>query len=546
MKISSSCRVFILYAFIMLACLLAGFVPFHGLAGFDGNSLKIYPESFSDGRNNLGYRLLEPAAPRNAVFRAYVSETDLKGAGEGNYAILVCHLSCQAYSIYFNNTFLGSVGDMQGARSSIWNSANWFFIDRAALRPSNELKIEIKSSCDMGLRSPVLITDVPGLNRYLGRAGFFSGGAGLAGIGLTASGSAAVFMLFLISKPRKISYLYFSLALLFISVFTLDYTTFYSLPFSYLAYKKLIFAALYLSVAAVSMGIYEAFRSGADRAAAIATLAGILAIVIFSRDAAVFIKNCGYYSLMLCINLLSWLHTACKNFKRSEEAKVLLIGSSLLLPYGALDAYMTISGRAAVFSITFACTLIFSTIPFVLFSKELTNKERQLQWVRLKHSFAYKTSITDGMTGLYNHAHMVSMLQEAAPPYSVAMLDIDDFKEINDSFGHRFGDTVIRHIAANLKKYVRSSDMVFRYGGDEFFIILRECPAEKAMEIMLKMKRKIETDCPWYGDRPVRLTLSGGIYYVEKEETAECIFDKADSALYCSKKRGKNSISIYA
>jgi len=105
-------------------------------------------------------------------------------------------------------------------------------------------------------------------------------------------------MLFLISTPRNTSYIYFSFALLFLTIFTLDYTTLYKLPVSYLSYKKLICLALYLSVAAVSMGIYKFFHNKVDKVIAIVTLSGILLIELFSKDMITF-DLCGrmYHNL---------------------------------------------------------------------------------------------------------------------------------------------------------------------------------------------------------------------------------------------------------
>jgi len=253
-----------------------------------------------------------------------------------------------------------------------------------------------------------------------------------------------------------------------------------------------------------------------------------------------------YYNFIIIVNTVSWLHTTYKNLKRDEEAKIFFVGNILCILFVISDVYITMSGHIFNLSTPFIYAFIFSMIAIILFLSENLHREKQLYSVNIEQKRSYKASITDGMTGLYNHAYMMNTLNKAVPPYSVAMLDIDDFKEINDSFRHRSGDTVICHVALNLKKKVRSNDLVFRYGGDEFFVILFGCTAEKAKEIMLKIKQCIEIDCPKHNEKPIAITLSGGIYYVEKEEEPESIFDKVDSALYYSKNNGKNSINIYS
>lgn len=302
---------------------------------------------------------------------------------------------------------------------------------------------------------------------------------------------------------------------------------------------------LYLSITAASMGVYQFFRNKADKNLALVTLSGIILIELFSKDRLTFQNSCNAYSLIMVINGLSWLYTSYRNLKKSVAAKMFLAGNTLFCLSAAFSAYLAISGRDTGFKTSLLDAFIFATIAIILYCNEIMNRESQLQSVSCNYHFIYQAAITDKMTGLYNRAYMVDMLHKAKPPYSIVMLDIDDFKEINDSCGHRFGDTVICHIAVNLKKHVRSDDLVFRYGGDEFFMILYECPAEKAKEIITRIKQRLETDCLKCGEKSITATLSCGIYFVEKEEKRESIFDKVDAALYHSKKNGKNKITIY-
>jgi diguanylate cyclase (GGDEF) domain len=293
------------------------------------------------------------------------------------------------------------------------------------------------------------------------------------------------------------------------------------------------------------MGVYRFFRNKADKIIAITTLTGIMLIELFSKDLHTFQSLCNDYSPIIIINALSWLYTSYRNVKKSLAAKMFLTVNTLFLLSAALNAYSAISGRGAGLKTSFLDGFLFATIAIILCFNEIMNRESQLQSVSSNYHSAYQAAITDEMTGLYNRAYMVDMIHKARPPYSIVMLDIDDFKEINDSCGHRFGDTVICHIAVNLKKHVRSDDLVFRYGGDEFFMILYECPAEKAREIVTRIKQWLATDCLKYGEKPITATLSCGIYFVEKEEKQESIFDKVDAALYHSKKNGKNDITVY-
>lgn len=293
------------------------------------------------------------------------------------------------------------------------------------------------------------------------------------------------------------------------------------------------------------MGVYRFFGNKADKNIALVTLSGIVLIELFSKDQFIFQSICNSYSPIIVINALSWLYTSYCNLKKSTAAKMFLAGSTVFCLSAAFNAYRAVSGRYSGLTTSFLDGFIFATIAIILYCNEIMDRENQLQSVSRNYHSVYQAAITDEMTGLYNRAYMVDMLHKALPPYSVVMLDIDNFKGINDSHGHRFGDTAVRRIALNLKNHVRSDDLVFRYGGDEFFMILYECPAEKSKEIITKIQQRLETDCLKWAEKPITITLSCGIYFVEKEEKVEIIFDKVDAALYHSKRNGKNEITIY-
>lgn len=252
-----------------------------------------------------------------------------------------------------------------------------------------------------------------------------------------------------------------------------------------------------------------------------------------------------YYNFVIIMNLLSWIRTAYINLKNSEEAKIFFVVNIFFVLFVTGDIYITIKGNIFNSSVQFTYTFIFSIISIILLFSEYLKKENELDSINVEQEVIYKKSITDGMTGLYNHTHMVNMIKKTVTPYSVVMLDIDNFKNINDSLGHYFGDVVISQVAFNLKKQIRSNDLVFRYGGDEFLIILFKCTDINAREIMIKIIKYIESNSLEIDGKIVSITLSGGIYYVRNKEDYKDIFRKVDSALYYSKNKGKNCISIY-
>jgi diguanylate cyclase (GGDEF)-like protein len=157
-------------------------------------------------------------------------------------------------------------------------------------------------------------------------------------------------------------------------------------------------------------------------------------------------------------------------------------------------------------------------------------------------------SMRDGLTGLFNHASCHELINLELRRYarhgtvvSLIFTDIDDFKEINDLCGHLEGDRVLQDLAETIKKVVRDSDIICRYGGEEFAVILPLTPALGAAEIAERMR--VETMWVQAGGRA--LTISSGVTSCDvKTTTARMLLEKADRALYQAKKEGKNRVVV--
>ncbi len=157
-----------------------------------------------------------------------------------------------------------------------------------------------------------------------------------------------------------------------------------------------------------------------------------------------------------------------------------------------------------------------------------------------------KLSITDSMTGLYNHQFIIDSLSKRIAessrykqPLSVAMMDIDFFKKVNDSYGHAFGDHVLIKISSIIEDMIRKTDMVGRYGGEEFLIVFTNTDLKSALKTTERIRESIK-DHKW--DKPkLEITISGGVGQVEDEDTSEIVIN-VDNLLYKAKANGRNRV----
>lgn len=159
-----------------------------------------------------------------------------------------------------------------------------------------------------------------------------------------------------------------------------------------------------------------------------------------------------------------------------------------------------------------------------------------------------KTRATqDHLTGLPNRAAYDVRLSEellkrsrAGGPLSLMICDVDHFKRINDTYGHTAGDKVLQLLSSTLRRNMRSSDFISRYGGEEFVALFPSTSAEDALEVAEKLRKKVEA-CPFNfrGER-VTITMSFGISEFRPLEAPETVFERADQALYKAKDSGRN------
>ena len=160
-------------------------------------------------------------------------------------------------------------------------------------------------------------------------------------------------------------------------------------------------------------------------------------------------------------------------------------------------------------------------------------------------------SLRDALTGCFNRAHGVETLgteirrsRRSGRPLSILMFDVDHFKTINDRLGHLRGDELLQRVGAQLSKILRSTDVRCRYGGDEFMVVLPDTPMLGAEQVAESIRRELGALTVASGELSMPITVSIGVATANtNDRNAEMMIERADKALYESKRTGRNRVT---
>lgn len=168
----------------------------------------------------------------------------------------------------------------------------------------------------------------------------------------------------------------------------------------------------------------------------------------------------------------------------------------------------------------------------------------QIAELMRENAHHYELAHTDQLTGLLNHRAYLEKTADI-PQYVLLIVDIDHFKQLNDSHGHLFGDQVLEMVGRMIKMSIRSKDMAFRYGGEEFALVLPGTSLELGLKIAERLRFQV-ANCDFiHKGEHVKITISIGVSRKSPDVACQDAFSEADDALYRAKRQGRNQCAVF-
>ncbi|OMH40303.1 GGDEF domain-containing protein [Desulfurobacterium indicum] len=284
----------------------------------------------------------------------------------------------------------------------------------------------------------------------------------------------------------------------------------------------------------------------------------MVAMAAYMKDSEGIISKIACFNFREC-NITDFIE-ACFNFKDLKlinvtDVKIDLLDETnvkelLIVPLRSIDVKGVL--------------ILAKPCKFSGFELKFLRRIRDLMSLGLTNARNYKRlqeeSYLDPLTKLYNRRFGMKRLQELislaareSKPLVVGMMDIDDFKKINDTYGHLAGDYVLRTLSSIVKKHVRDIDLVVRYGGEEILVVLFNTDKISGEKVFERIRKNIEQHPFEFEGNSIKVTVSIGFYPIPPEELTETarekykeFIEKADEALYKAKKLGKNRVVCYS
>jgi diguanylate cyclase (GGDEF)-like protein len=224
--------------------------------------------------------------------------------------------------------------------------------------------------------------------------------------------------------------------------------------------------------------------------------------------------------------------------------------SAVFLAYLAMNYWCADHSPSIVLSVATLRTVneinVIGSLIFLAFFAHYYSKIAHVAENRLE-----QMATTDMLTGLHNRRHLVRIAhhelarhRRSGRPVALIMMDIDDFKSVNDEYGHECGDFVLRAAAARLRESMREQDQLARWGGEEFVILLPETDRDGAREVAEKLRAAVAAAPVEFTGRKIDVRLTAGVCLIDPHEAFDSALSRADRAMLEGKHAGKNRVVV--
>ncbi len=467
---------------------------------------------------------------------------------ERDYYLVFPYIDGTALRVFWNNQYVGNQGDMERGNSNIWYSAKLFTLPGDFLRSHNLLRLELQGVYEAGIPFEPYVIPQDGhdfrilILRLISDWSilFLAGSIFIMGCTLILIGSSAL--------PKIDSRILLGTASILTSLFLADFMTLTDLPVALVDFKRWVVilrhgASLFFLLGFLSL--LEKKHDWFSRTFFVLQIVSILAL-LFPQN-MIDLKNLYTFTYMVIAPLPLYLLYQMIRMEYFRNAHLLILGGVVVGSTIAIrDAFIPLIYPNSVYLSHFGfMVIILASTGFVVL--DVIYHFHLLLLERMRSERYREESIRDSLTGAFNRTMLDLVRSDLPSEFSMIMLDLNDFKSINDTYGHLTGDTVLKEVVRIMGTVFRRNDIIIRTGGDEFLVVLPNCPKQKALSLIEQLQMTIDQAPAKTPDlRDLRYSVSAGLSsYAGDTAVSASTFSEllalADQAMY----RQKQSLKVH-
>lgn len=473
-----------------------------------------------------------------------------------NWAIVFPQMAGSSLAVTFNGLPIGVSGDPKDGRSSIWNAVHVFPVPAGLLSTENTIDANIAGTYEAGITVLPYLIDA---NRHAPRLFLlmlFSNGAIWLSMGAILALSIIVLSMGIFNDLSRLSNILLGIAGIAVAVFLADFVYLERLPISLVAFKKIVVSLRHLSAALFVIAYLKLLDRKPDIFAVVFTamqLACFALVLVYPGDIVAMKRLYGYTYLTFLPLQTYLLVIVAGQGRKAGSLRIIVFGVVVAFLSATRDIILLVlvddPGAIMVSHYGFIVLALASCV-FVVY--DALGHYSALIVERRRAATFREEALHDELTGCYNRKILPVLAEDLKKPFSVLAFDIDNFKSVNDSFGHATGDAILVDLVRVAQRNIRADDCVVRTGGDEFLLVLRGCPLEVATTIA----DHLVSDCRQSSvaliqdasavngaPRVVGYTVSAGVAFCcggePSFEELTATLQMADRGLYKAKNQGK-------
>jgi diguanylate cyclase (GGDEF)-like protein len=460
--------------------------------------------------------------------------------------LVLPEINANAFSVYIDGQLIGRIGDIQNGRTNRWNTPHTFTLPQSMDAGGHTIEIRGYGLYEIGITTTPYFHSGNSYSPKILLLYFFNNIA----VAFIIGALVILVLIFIITARTIITEnkhrLFLALGLLGLAVYLFDYLYIPYLPCEYFIFKKIPLAGLYFGIFFSIPGFFGYHNHRLNLGAKLVMLLPALSfvIILFFPQNIFQVREVYKYANLSLLPYIILMHASLMYRRESDERNRLIVfGLTFMTILALRDVIQIILDQGTMILSHLGIAIFLLTITFA-FIREMAEYYTELVKMEQWADAVYQESMHDPLTGALNRKAFDVLKKLRPERFSIIILDLDDFKPINDTYGHQAGDHVLISVAEAIIQNIRKSDYLVRLGGDEFAVILFGCDLETARgsaEHLLSRIRELQIQ---YEEHVLRISCSMGVGTVSTAANVDERMVKIDQSMYSAKRAGKGRVVV--